>query len=87
MTEEDKRYSRKLFSKPVVTKSGKKFGEVDDIVFDTRTGELLQLVLKNPTPFTRSLELEHDEKGRMLVPYHSIVAIGDFVVVAEEDII
>ena len=87
MAEEEKRSSRFLLGKTIVTKSGKKFGEVGNLIFDTKTGELLQMVLKHPTVFTDALELERDEKSNLLIPCGSIVAIGDYIVVAEEDII
>ncbi|MAG78529.1 hypothetical protein CL616_04150, partial [archaeon] len=45
--EEEKRYSKNLMGKTVVTKSGKKFGEVGNISFESRTGELMQIILKN----------------------------------------
>jgi sporulation protein YlmC with PRC-barrel domain len=84
---EDKKYSRFLLGKTVVTKSGKRFGEVGALTFETRTGELMQIVLKNPTSYTQNLELERDPQGNMMIPYSTVIAIGDFVVVAEEDII
>ncbi|MDD5177899.1 MAG: PRC-barrel domain-containing protein [Candidatus Nanoarchaeia archaeon] len=87
MAEEDKRYSRQLLGKTIVTKSGKRFGEVGAITFETRTGELMQIVIKNPTGFADSLELEEDEKGNLLIPYSAVIAIGDFIVVSEEDIV
>ncbi|MDD5331241.1 MAG: PRC-barrel domain-containing protein [Candidatus Nanoarchaeia archaeon] len=87
MADEDKRYSKQLLGKTIVTKSGKRFGEVGAISFETRTGELMQLVIKNPTSFADGLELEEDEKGNLLIPYSSVIAIGDFIVVSEEDII
>ncbi|MFH1972800.1 MAG: PRC-barrel domain-containing protein [archaeon] len=85
--EEEKRYSKNLIGKTVVTKSGKKFGEVGNISFESRTGELMQIILKNPTSFIDNLDIEQDAKGRWLVPFSSVIAVGDFVVVAEEDII
>ncbi len=85
--EEDKRYSKNLMGKTVVTKSGKKFGEVGNISFESRTGELMQIILKNPTSYIDSLDIEQDAKGNWLVPFSSVMAVGDFVVVAEEDII
>jgi len=85
--EEDKRYSRQLLGKTVVSKSGKRFGEVGSILFEKRTGELIQIVLKNPTGFTEGLELEKNDEGNLLIPFSSVIAIGDFVVVSEEDII
>ena len=87
MPEIEKRYSRQLLGKTVVSKTGKKFGEVGNIVFEPRTGELIQIVLKNHTGFAEGLELERDNIGNMLIPYSSVMAIGDFVVVAEEEII
>jgi len=87
MAEDEKRYARQLVGKTVVTKSGKRFGEVGNLTFETRTGELIQIVLKNPTGFTEGLELERDNIGNLLIPYSSVIAIGDFIVVSEEDII
>ncbi|MBS3132831.1 PRC-barrel domain-containing protein [Candidatus Woesearchaeota archaeon] len=87
MAEEEKNYSRKLIGKTVVSKSGRRFGEVGDIVFETRSGELIHLVLSNPTPYIQKLELEKDEEGSILIPFSSVLAIGDFLVVSEEDIV
>ncbi|MFH1592929.1 MAG: PRC-barrel domain-containing protein [Candidatus Woesearchaeota archaeon] len=87
MAEEEKKYSKVLLGKTVVTKSGKKFGEVGNISFETRTGELIQVVLKNPTNYTEGLELEKDTDGNLMIPFSAVMAIGDFVVVSEEDII
>ena len=87
MADDEKKYSRQLIGKTVVSKTGKRFGEVGNISFETRTGELIQLVLKNPTGFTEGLELERDTKGSLMIPYSAVIAIGDFIVVSEEDII
>jgi sporulation protein YlmC with PRC-barrel domain len=69
-----------------VTKEGKKLGIVKDITFETRTGELIQIVLKDPTPYTKNLNVELSESNEVLIPYNTIIAIGDFVVVSEEDL-
>ncbi|MBT3394861.1 hypothetical protein HOA59_01540 [archaeon] len=87
MANEDKKYSKQILGKVIVSKAGKRFGEVGNIVFETRTGELIQLVLKNPTGFTEGMDLDRDKDNNLLVPYSAVIAIGDFVVVAEEDII
>jgi len=87
MPDEDKRYSKQLLGKTVVSKTGKRFGEVADIVFEAKTGELIQIVLKNPTTYTRDLELESSKAGELLIPFSAVIALGDFVVLAEEDII
>jgi sporulation protein YlmC with PRC-barrel domain len=87
MAEDEKKYSKQIIGKMVVTKSGKRFGEVGNITFETRTGELLQIILKNPTSYAEGLELEKDKNGLLTIPYSAVIAIGDFVVVSEEDIL
>jgi sporulation protein YlmC with PRC-barrel domain len=83
----DKKPLRDIIGKLVVTKEGKRLGLVKDITFETNTGELIQLVLKEATPYTRNLNLESSMSKEVLIPYNSIIAIGDFVVVSEEDLI
>lgn len=85
-TIERKIYSS-LLGKMIVTKEGKRLGFVRDITFETRSGELISLVLKEPTPYTRNLNLEKTPSNDLLLPFNSIIAIGDFVVVSEEDLI
>lgn len=87
MAEEEKKFSKQLMGKTVVSKNGKRFGEVGDIIFETRSGELIHMVLHNPTSYTEKLELEKDKDGRLLIPFSAVIAIGDFMVIAEEDII
>lgn len=76
-----------VLSKMVVTKDGKRLGFVKDITFETQSGELINLVLKDVTHYTKNLNLEKTESGETLIPYNSIIAIGDFVVVSEEDLV
>ena len=87
MTDEDRKYSKQVMGRTVVTKSGKRFGEVGNITFETRTGELMQVVLKNPTSYAEGLDLEKDNEGNCLIPFSAVLAVGDFVVVSEEDIL
>ncbi|MEM2915872.1 MAG: PRC-barrel domain-containing protein [Candidatus Woesearchaeota archaeon] len=86
-TADEKKFSKQLMGKTVVSKSGKRFGEVGDIVFETKSGELIHLVLKNPTTYTEKLELEKDKAGNLLIPFSAVIAMGDFMVVSEEDIV
>lgn len=83
----DKKTLKELVGKLIVTKEGKRLGIVQDITFETRTGELIHIVVKDPTPYTRSINLEKTEESETLIPYNSIIAIGDFIVVSEEDLI
>lgn len=87
MGEEDKKFSKQLIGKTVVSKTGKRFGEVGDIIYETRSGELIHLILKAPTPYTEKLELEKDKDNNILIPFSAVIAIGDFMVISEEDII
>ena len=87
MAEDDKKFSKHMLGKTVVTKSGKRFGEVGNITFETRTGELIQIILKNATGYAQNLDLERDTQGDLSLPFSSVIAVGDFVVIAEEDII
>lgn len=87
MPEDEKRSAKQLIGKVVVTKSGKRFGEVANISFETRTGELMQIILKNSTAYAQSMDLEKDNKNNLTIPYSAVVAIGDFIVVSEEELI
>ena len=83
----EKKPHKEIINKPVVTKEGRKLGVIKDITFETRTGELIHIVLKDSTPYSNQLNLERSQERQVLIPYNSIIAIGDFVVVSEEDLI
>ena len=87
MTEEDKKFSKQLIGKTVVSKTGRRFGDVGDLIFETRSGELIHLLLSSPTAYTEKLELEKDKNNNILIPFSAVIATGDFVVVSEEDIV
>jgi len=83
----DKNPYSSIIGKMIVTKEGKRLGYVKDITFETRSGELISVVVRDPTPYTRNLNLERSSGNELLVPHNSIIAIGDFVIVSEEDLI
>jgi sporulation protein YlmC with PRC-barrel domain len=76
-----------IVGKMIVTKEGKRLGFVKDITFETRSGELINVVVKDSTPYIRNLNLERANNNDLLIPYNSIIAIGDFVIVSEEDLV
>ena len=82
----EKKSFSEIIGKLVVTKEGKRLGIVKDITFEIRVGELIQLVVKDSTPYVKSLNLELTKDKEVLIPYNAIIAIGDFVVVSEEDL-
>ncbi len=83
----DKISSKQLLNKTVLSKSGRKFGEVGDLVFETRTGEIIYLLLTRPTGFAKSFDLEKDKEGYYKIPFNAVIAVGDYIVVEEEDIV
>ncbi len=83
----DKQQARKLIGRTIVSKSGQKFGVVRDISFETRTGELLYLILGQPTPHASKLDLERSKNGELTIPFTSVVSVGDFIIVEEKDIV
>jgi len=76
-----------LIGKMIVTKEGKRLGFVKDITFETKSGELISILVKDATPYTKNLNLERTNPGDLLIPFNSIIAIGDFVIVSEEDLV
>ena len=76
-----------ILGKMVVTKEGKRLGFVKDITFETKSGELINIVIKDSTLYTKNLNLERTSSNEYLIPYSAIIAIGDFVIVSEEDLI
>jgi len=83
----DKKPFKNLLGKQVVTKEGKKLGVVKDITFEARTGELIHIVLRDLTVYTSNLSLERTKDREGLIPYNAVIAVGDFIVVSEEDLL
>lgn len=79
---DDRIRGKDIMGKTVVSKEGRKFGMVGDVTFDSATGELLKVVMANPTQYAKNL-LGPD----LHVPFSAVVSIGDFVIVSEEDLV
>ena len=85
---EDRVRSKRLVGKILVSEeTGKKFGVVGDLDFIVESGELINIVLVEPTKHTNELNLQEDDKGRVLVPFSAVKSVGDFVIVSEKDIV
>ena len=83
----NKKAFKTLLGKQVVTKEGKKLGTIKDITFEARTGELIHIILQNLTAYTANLSLERTKNKEALIPYNAVIAVGDFIVVSEEDLL
>ncbi len=78
---------RDLLGKVIVSEeTGRKFGVIGEINFVAESGELLNLVLVEPTKHIGDLSLEKDDNNRMLVPFSSVKSVGDFVIISEKEI-
>lgn len=76
-----------ILGKVIVTKEGKRLGFVKDITFETKSGELINILVKDSTLYTKNLNLERTNSNELLIPHSAIIAVGDFVIVSEEDLI
>ena len=85
--QENKNIFSTLIGKMIVTKEGKRLGFLKDITFETKSGELINILVKDATPYAKNLNLEKTNSNDVLIPYNTIIAIGDFVIVSEEDLI
>jgi len=86
MAEMRVRASEVIGKEIVSEETGRKFGVVNNVDFITESGELLNLVVENPTKHLTELNLKTDEKGRVLIPFSAVKSIGDFVIVSESEL-
>jgi sporulation protein YlmC with PRC-barrel domain len=66
--------------------TGRKFGIVSNIDFITESGELLNVIVEQPTKHLSDLNLKADDKGRTLIPFSAVKSIGDFVIISENEL-
>jgi len=84
----DKVRAKDLVGKIIVSEdTGRKFGVVGDVNFITESGELMNIVVAEPTKQTLELKLAEDDKGRLMIPFSAVKSVGDFVIIAEKDIV
>ncbi len=79
---------KRFIGKPILgSESGKTLGLVADITFVPETGEILDIKIKNPTPYAQKLMRTSSHKNDMYVPFQSLKGAHDYVVVTERDIV
>lgn len=80
--------AKDIVGKTVISEeTGRKFGVVGNIDFITESGELLNVVVDQPTRHLRDLNLKTDEKKRNLIPFSAVKSVGDFIIVSENELI
>lgn len=67
--------------------TGRKFGMVSNIDFVSESGELLNIVVEQPTKHLSELNLKTNDNGKTLIPFSAVKSVGDFVIVSENELI
>jgi sporulation protein YlmC with PRC-barrel domain len=74
-------FSASIAGKEIVNIDGMVLGELEDVVFEVQTGKLVDLMVKPNRELNRS---KYRENGRfVLIPFSSVVAIKDYIVIDE----
>jgi sporulation protein YlmC with PRC-barrel domain len=80
--------AKDIVKKSVISEeTGRRFGIVGNVDFITESGELLNIIIEEPTKHLRELNLKGDEKGRYLIPFSAVKSIGDYVIVSENELV
>ena len=79
MREPSKIFAGSMAGKEVVDMNGGVMGEVEDLVFNIETGQIIDLVIKPDSQLTRS-KYREDNKY-VLLPFGSVCAVRDYIVV------
>lgn len=71
-----------LIGKPVITNRGEDLGKLNDILVDERSGDIQTLMVQPNRTSSLAQNLSHTD-GMINVPYKSVFAISQLVVVDE----
>jgi sporulation protein YlmC with PRC-barrel domain len=75
-------YAGNLAGKEIVTIEGTILGEVENIVFDVKTGKLVDMIVKPDAEISRD---RYRENGKfVLISFDSVSAVKDYIVVDNE---
>lgn len=76
--------ARQLSGKKVITNEGEDFGRLVDLNVNEVSGKIETLVLE-PNPDSELASKMRKEDGMVLIPYESVLAVGDFVIVEKRN--
>lgn len=76
--------ARQLSGKKVITNDGEDFGRLVDLNVNEVSGKIENLVVE-PNPDSALASKLRKEDGMVMVPYESVLAIGDFVIVEKRN--
>ena len=78
---------RDVLGKTIISEeTGRNYGIVGDVAFVSDSGELLNIIVADPSKHLLSLELDRDDSNRILIPFSSVKSVGDYVIISEKDI-
>jgi sporulation protein YlmC with PRC-barrel domain len=74
-------FSGSIAGKEIVNIDGMVLGQLDDIIFEVRTGKLADMKVKPDRELNR---MKYREEGRfVLIPFASVLAIKDYIMIDE----
>jgi sporulation protein YlmC with PRC-barrel domain len=74
-------FSGSIVGKEIVNIDGAVLGELENVIFEVQTGKLVDLVVKPDSGLNRT---KYREEGKfVLIPFSSVVAVKDYIVVDE----
>ena len=76
--------ARQLSQKKVITNDGEDFGRLVDLNVNEVTGKIEYLVIE-PNPDNGTAGKMRKEDGMVLVPYESVLAAGDYVIIEKRN--
>lgn len=74
-------FAGSIAGKEIVDINGTVLGDLENLVFDLASGQIVDLVVKPDSNLPRQ---KYREEGKfVLIPYSSVVAVKDYIVVDE----
>jgi sporulation protein YlmC with PRC-barrel domain len=72
--------AKQITGRMVITNEGDEFGRVVDLNVNELTGDIEDLII-DPNPDNTSLENLRTEDDYVLIPFNSVLAVGDYLIV------
>jgi len=76
--------ARQLSGRKVITNEGEDFGRLVDLNVNEITGKIENLVVE-PNPDSSVASKMQKEDGMVRVPYESVLAVGDYVILEKRN--
>ena len=77
--------ARQLAGKRLITNDGEEIGKLVDVIINEVSGKMESLVVE-PNPDNLTARKMKKEDGMLLVPYNSVMAVSDHVIIDKKGI-